>query len=139
MDYLSNEAREVSKLYGILLRRGDGTIERLHQRNYGFDVDDAGWEHATDVLLRSASLDRWGVEEHYRSGFHMYENIKDAFDRIDDWIDETAVPPKTIIIVAFEWTDMRAQGKQAGKNVSVVGSRAPLYMVWDSRYQKRGG
>lgn len=126
LDYLSDEAREVGKLYGILLVETDG-IQRMFRKHAPFDVDEDGWEYATNTLL---SCRRYG--ENYKSGFHMYESLRDAIDVIMFFSD---LGYSHSIIIAFEWEDMRVQGEKTFLNVSVVGARKPLYIAWDSEHK----
>ena len=134
LDYLSVKARDVGILYGILEVRND-VIHRLFRDSMPICADEEGWEHAesinTDGMLDcDCSCDR------YKTGFHMYESFEDARDKavhyalIGHYI--------RFIIVAFEWTDMRAQGVTNNTlyYVSVVGDRRPLGIVWDSKHLK---
>ncbi|MDY6834181.1 MAG: hypothetical protein SVY53_05200 [Chloroflexota bacterium] len=127
LDYLSDRARKVGKLYSILVVETDG-IQRMFRKHAPFDVDEDGWEYATNTLLSCGR----SVDEHYRSGFHMFESLRDAIDVIMFFSD---IRFSHSIIVAFEWDDIKVQGEKTFKNVSVVGARKPLYIAWDSRHE----
>ena len=125
---LSDRGREVGILYGLLTVRPNNQVRRICRFDQPLQVNEDGWEYVDDDKLLCCDY----RSEKYRPGFHMYENFKDARNRIACWDDDSLL--ERIIIVAFDWEDMRAQGRELAGEVSVVGARKPLWIVWDSKY-----
>ncbi|MDY6834183.1 MAG: hypothetical protein SVY53_05210 [Chloroflexota bacterium] len=132
LDRLSNEARDVGILYGIFEVK-NGVIHRLFRDSIPFNADEDGWEHAESINI-DGMLDCDCSCDRYKTGFHMYESFKDARDKA---VQYALINSTRIIIVTFEWVDMRAQGMTSFPDyasVSVVGDRRPLEIVWDSKH-----
>jgi len=124
---LSDEAREVDVLYGIMRLSGN-VLSPMYQ--YHRPINNDGWQYAEKVLTYVMDM-----QEKYYTGFHLFENFNDAI------MYAYGTVSCDFVIIAYEIRDVVVQGverrRYEWRNVTVVGERRPLWIAYDSKRDGR--